>query len=84
MNRRAVENKRQYCSGCRENFYNGNNPYGIPGCWCFGSAKIVTRYSIGWNTPMNIKSAYLKVKTLDCHRETGRYALLEKIPDSAK
>ena len=29
------------CSGCEQNFYNGNNPYGVKQCWNVPSAKIV-------------------------------------------
>lgn len=28
-----------YCFGCNDNFYNGNNPYGIQECWNKKSAK---------------------------------------------
>jgi hypothetical protein len=37
------------CSGCREDFYNHNQP---DGCWCFAGAKIVTRMCVGtWQPP---------------------------------
>lgn len=28
------------CSGCRDNFYNGNNPYDISECWNFKGARV--------------------------------------------
>jgi hypothetical protein len=34
------------CAGCRDNFYNGNNPYGIKQCWNFPSAKVEKRMLI--------------------------------------
>jgi len=33
--------KRKYCIRCRDNFYNGNNEYGIQECWCLDDAKVV-------------------------------------------
>lgn len=29
------------CSGCRNDFYNGNNQYGISECWSVKDAKVV-------------------------------------------
>lgn len=43
------------CSGCRDNFYNGNNPYGVPRCWHFESAKVVKRMMI----PVDMRPPYL-------------------------
>jgi len=31
------------CAGCREDFYNSKNPYGIKQCWSFKRAKVVWR-----------------------------------------
>lgn len=28
------------CGGCENNFYNGNNPYGVKRCWSFDAAKV--------------------------------------------
>lgn len=33
--------RRRYCSGCRDNFYNGNNPLGVKECWCLKDATPV-------------------------------------------
>jgi hypothetical protein len=44
--------KKRYCSGCRDNFYNGNNDIGVKECWNFKRAKIVWRIPIGhWENP---------------------------------
>ena len=44
--------KKKYCNGCRDNFYNGNNQFGIGECWNFKSAKVVWRIAIGhWEKP---------------------------------
>lgn len=38
---------RKYCSGCRNNFYNGNNPHGVTECWSRSTGKVVWRIRIG-------------------------------------
>jgi hypothetical protein len=68
-----------HCAGCRNNFYNGCNPYDIKQCWSLAKAKLVTRWKIGVNVPMNIKEAYRKVRVPDCYRENG-YAYLKELP----
>lgn len=37
----------QYCAGCEDNFYNGNNPYGVQECWHRKDAVRVARVIIG-------------------------------------
>lgn len=76
--------KRQYCSGCRNNFYNqsGNSTSGE--CWSLKDSKVVTRYRIGWWTNPDEPGAFTKVKTLSCHHATGRYAHYENPPACAK
>lgn len=71
------------CLGCRDNFYNGNNPMGVKQCWMFPKAKVVVRYKIGWWTKPTQPGAYEKVETLNCHHATGKYALHEKLPSFA-
>jgi len=75
--------KLKHCSGCESDFYNGNNPYEIQRCWNLEDAKIITRYRIRMNIPMNLRSGYTKVKTLSCKREKG-YVFLDKMPDYAR
>ena len=36
----------EHCYGCRNNFYNGHNPYGIIRCWSMESARLVRRKQI--------------------------------------
>ena len=62
--------KLKYCVGCRENFYNGNNEYGIMECWCLKDAKVVWKKFIGMNDvpPWNWQKP---VRTLECHRKKG-------------
>jgi hypothetical protein len=72
------------CVGCRDNFYNSFNLYGIKDCWSFDKKKkLETKYELSIHTPMNIKSAYLKVKVPDCYHKQG-YVLCKKIPDYAR
>ena len=36
-----MTDKRKYCAGCRNDFYNsGNNELGIAECWCLKDAKV--------------------------------------------
>lgn len=57
------------CIGCRDDFYNGKNPYGIENCWGLMTAKLVMRRRVAmderppWRrTPEEIPS---------CYREAG-------------
>ncbi len=38
--------KLKYCSGCEDNFYNSNNPYGIKECWCLKTARLIWRKKV--------------------------------------
>ena len=40
------EKTKSMCSGCRDNFYNGNNSLGVAECWHFKDAKVVQRVII--------------------------------------
>ena len=35
-----------HCAGCREDFYNGNNPYGVSECWSLKEAKLIMRKAV--------------------------------------
>lgn len=76
-----MSSKIKYCSGCRNNFYNGNNDLGVEECCSLKKAKVVWRWRLGWWTQPTSKSAFTKVRTLDCHHSPGNYALCEKLPD---
>ncbi len=72
---------KKYCIGCDQNYYNHPNPQGVKECWHFkDTAKLVTKYCIGWWTPQNKASNFWKVKTNSCHTENGRFAYYDKIP----
>ena len=39
----------RHCAGCRDNFYNGHNPYGIKRCWMLDNARLVRRKQVHIN-----------------------------------
>ena len=64
-----IEKQRKYCSGCRDDFYNGYNDLGIQQCWSLKDAKVVwkKKVSIHQRPPWNQKA----IRVLDCRREKG-------------
>jgi hypothetical protein len=70
--------KQQYCSGCRDDFYNHREGQGP--CWSLESAMVVKHWRIGWWTQMDKASNFTKVTTLSCHHAPGQYAQMEKLP----
>jgi hypothetical protein len=55
-------NKKKYCQGCRDDFYNGKNDRGVKECNSLKNAKVVEKgvfFSIHQIKPR-------KIKTLDC------------------
>jgi hypothetical protein len=72
---KIVDARRQklFCGGCRENFYNGNNPAGIQDCWCLKSAKIVQRKFV----PLDMRPPWEMAPetTFSCHRRIGFVAV---------
>lgn len=58
--------KLKYCAGCYNNFYNGNNPYGVKECSYLKTAKIVRRKEVHINQMPPYKQK--PIKTLDCYR----------------
>lgn len=41
--------EKSHCSGCEQNFYNGNNGLGIKECWSFKDARLIKRKQVGIN-----------------------------------
>lgn len=53
---------KKYCSGCRQNFYNGNNYWGIKECCHLKHAKLESRIPIGhWENPPYLNKKKVKV-----------------------
>ena len=73
----------KYCQGCRNDFYNGKNELDVKRCWSLGKARLVTRYRISSSAPMNVREAYIRVKTPNCYHSNG-YAYLDAIPPYAR
>ena len=77
------QEEKEYCSGCQDDFYNGNNPLEIKECWNLKTAKLVKRYRIYWWTPMDKASNFTEVKVLSCYNDLVNghgYAYLENFP----
>jgi len=64
MNKLSNYQKKKYCVGCRNNFYNGNNQYGIKECWLLKDAKVVWMSKSGYYKMDFIKNE--KIRTLNC------------------
>lgn len=58
--------KLKHCSNCTENFYNGNNSYGIKECWHLKTAKLVLKKQVHINQRPPWKQKPIKV--LSCFR----------------
>ncbi len=51
--------EKKHCRGCKDNFYNGNNPLGVSQCWSFDpNKKLVTRFVLSVDAPMNQRGCY--------------------------
>jgi len=62
--------KLKYCTGCKDNFYNGFNDLGIKKCWKLEISNIVSRKEVHINDipPWNHQPI---IKTLNCYRKKG-------------
>lgn len=45
----SKQEKLKHCVGCSNNFYNGNNNYGIKECWNLKDAELVSRKEVHIN-----------------------------------
>ena len=66
--------KTDRCQGCRDNFYNDNNPYGIKECWNLKDAKVVWKKCVPYTLvpPWTMKAE----RVLSCYRQSG-YAYID-------
>jgi len=67
--------KKEYCQMCHNNFYNGNNPYGVKECYSFKDAKVVWKKQVHINQMPPWKQKAIRV--LNCYRRSG-YVYVEK------
>jgi len=61
---------RRMCHGCNDDFYNGNNDYGIKECWSFESADVTMTRKI----PIEMRPPWDSiplVPRLSCFRKKG-------------
>lgn len=56
----------KHCAGCENNFYNGNNPYGVTACWSRKDAKLEKRIQISVDVPPPYKG-YKSVSRPTCY-----------------
>ncbi len=78
-----MKGKKEYCSGCRDDFYNGRQNMTGNECWNFKTAQSVTRYRIHWWTAPTVPGAFQKVQTNSCHTEPGQWGFYKELPDCA-
>ncbi len=66
--------KRKHCVGCEQDFYNGNNPYGVKECWSLDNAKMESRKKV----PMNQRPPWTQSprEVLSCFQQKG-YVFVE-------
>ena len=69
INKMLKSEKIKWCQGCNDDFYNGNNPYGIKECWNLKSAIPVWRKKIHINQPPPWKQDPIKV--FNCYKQKG-------------
>jgi hypothetical protein len=72
---------KKHCYGCRNNFYNGNNPHGVKECWSLKDAKLEWRIPVGYweNPPYKNKK---KVKVPNCKHGEGSNRTIWVKPES--
>ena len=61
--------RKNYCIGCRNNFYNGNNDLEVKECWSFKDAKVVWKKQVPIHQvpPWNQKAK----RVFNCYHKTG-------------
>jgi len=75
-----VKKDKQMCIGCHSGYYNSKNDKGIKECWLYKSAKVVTRYCLGWWVRPEKVENFTRVVTLNCYSKPGQYAYSEELP----
>lgn len=78
------DEKLQHCAGCGDDFY--NRPKEGTYCWSLPNAELVTRYAIGFWTPMTTARNLREVQVFNCYHERGnqRTVYMHAVPDHLK
>jgi len=79
-----MKGKKEYCIGCRSDYYNHDNPQGVKECMHFKGAKTVKKLRIGWWTPQDNADNFYEVITNNCHAAPGNYADYSELPEHLK
>ena len=60
---------KKHCIGCRDNFYNGNNPFDVKECWMLSTAKLTKRVAV----PLDQRPPWTQepVTVPDCYSADG-------------
>ena len=59
--------KLKHCSGCENDFYNGNNPLGVEKCWSLEKASLVLRKKI--HVDQKPPFTQKPIQVLDCYHQ---------------
>ena len=68
-----IDAKKSGCAGCRNNYYNYGGTSSTGACWSLPDAKMVHRWAIGMQTPMDRRDRFRRVKVYDCYHGEGPY-----------
>ena len=60
---------KKHCVGCRDDFYNGKNQYGIQECWCLATAQLIKRKRVA----MDERPPWIREPEVlpSCYRQKG-------------
>ncbi len=82
MSEQNLDAKKPACAGCRNNYYNHGGNATPPYCWSLPDAKIVVRWAINMQSPMDERSRFRRVKVYNCYHGEGPYrdVYMERLP----
>ena len=67
----------KHCAGCRNNFYNGNNPHNVTECWSLKDAKLI------WLKPVRLDErppwTAKSVRKPSCYHQKGYIYVAPKV-----
>lgn len=72
MNIKKPRKSISLCAGCRNNFYNGNNDYGVKQCWSFKDAEVVKVLAVGLHQEPPYYNDNIRY-CLNCYQSRGMF-----------